>query len=110
MFGDYISRDYPAHVIEIDNGPLQFNFPSPHSFGPFGNDITGLWLTGSNLLRYLALEGPDWIDIHASRVDAAVPKFVRRQAEVVSHLLRALGMRLERSNLMRLSDRIWGVA
>jgi FkbM family methyltransferase len=109
VFGEHVARDYPNHPIETAAGPVRFDFPSPHSSGPFGNDIRGDWLDGANFLRFLALVGPGWIDIHASRVDAAPAKQVRRQGEVAAHFLRALGLRLGRPGLMRRADRIWGV-
>lgn len=38
-----------------------------HSSGPFGNDLTGNWLSGDAFFEYLAYERLGWKDIHCAR-------------------------------------------
>ena len=47
---------------------VAYSFPN-HSAGPFGNDIFGEWMDKATLLKYLALQGLGWRDIHASALD-----------------------------------------
>jgi FkbM family methyltransferase len=52
---------------------VAYSFPH-HSAGPFGNDIFGEWMDKSTMLRYLAMHGLGWKDIHASAIDLATLK------------------------------------
>lgn len=72
--GRSVKVKYNAHTIETVNGPSPYSFPS-HSAGPFGNDITGPWMTADNIFKIIAKSGLGWKDIHASRVDVADPHF-----------------------------------
>lgn len=47
---------------------VAYSFPN-HSAGPFGNDIFGEWMDKGTLLKFLALYGLGWRDIHASSLD-----------------------------------------
>lgn len=49
---------------------VAYSFPN-HSAGPFGNDVFGEWMDKATLLKYLALQGLGWRDIHASALDRA---------------------------------------
>ena len=49
-----------------------FNIPFPHhSAGPFGNDISGPWMTSDNIFKVLSFAGLGWKDIHATNTKKA---------------------------------------
>ena len=83
--GSSVSKRYKNYNINTNNGNVKYSFPH-HSAGPFGNDISGPWMTPENFFRFLAFAGLGWKDIHASNVEnpdtnsvARVPfKFVRK--------------------------------
>ena len=66
--GASVSTKYLNHLIETLNGPLNYSFPL-HSAGPFGNDISGSWMTTYNFFRVLSYAGLGWKDIHVSSID-----------------------------------------
>lgn len=67
--GRTVSTKYSNHL----NGKEHHSFPM-HSAGPFGDDISGEWLTPDNLFRILSVEGLGWKDIHATTDVLADPK------------------------------------
>ena len=54
--------------ISTNLGKQKYSFPH-HSAGPFGNDITGPWMTADNFFQLLGLVGLGWKDIHATNID-----------------------------------------
>ncbi len=107
--GEFVGRDYAAHPIATDSGTQVYTFPSPHSSGPFGNDIPGPWMDRALFLRYLAHVGPGWIDIHASRVDPPADRKVRKLAELGAEVLQQVGMRLGSDRMTGWGRKLWGV-
>jgi FkbM family methyltransferase len=72
--GKSVSRVYSNRLIICENEWKQVRFSfSGHSAGPFGNDVDGEWMTAHNFLRFLALEGLGWKDIHATNLESADP-------------------------------------
>lgn len=65
--GSVYSR-YKDCAISTNEGIINYSFPH-HSAGPFGNDVSGPWMTASNFFRVLAYAGLGWKDIHATRID-----------------------------------------
>lgn len=63
--GRSVSTRYRRHAIRSRHGQQVYSFPY-HSAGPFGEDITGSWMTPDTFFVYLASEGLGWKDIHAS--------------------------------------------
>jgi FkbM family methyltransferase len=107
--GEFVGRDYASHPIATDSGTQVYAFPSPHSSGPFGNDIPGPWMDRALFLRYLAHVGPGWIDIHASRVDSPGDHKVRKRAEIGAEMLHQVGMRLGSHRLTGWGRKLWGI-
>ena len=68
--GASIESRYRNYNITTYQGVIQHSFPH-HSAGPFGNDISGPWMTPDNFFRVLALVGLGWKDIHATNIDSA---------------------------------------
>mgnify|MGYP001182874807 FL=1 len=66
--GITVEKKYLNHEIHTNSGIQNYSFPN-HSAGPFGNDISGPWMTPNNFFQLLGLVGLGWKDIHASRVD-----------------------------------------
>jgi hypothetical protein len=71
--GASVSTRYLNHLIETLNGTLNYCFPS-HSAGPFGNDISGSWMTTDNFFSVLSFAGLGWKDIHVSSIDKPDPQ------------------------------------
>jgi len=63
--GRSVSTRYRRHTIRSRDGEQLYSFPF-HSAGPFGEDISGPWMTPDNFFAYLASEGLGWKDIHAT--------------------------------------------
>jgi len=66
--GAAVSKKYANYEIATNSGLQKYSFPH-HSAGPFGNDISGPWMTANNFFQLLGLVGLGWKDIHVSRVD-----------------------------------------
>lgn len=66
--GASVSSRYKDCNISINTGTMKYSFPH-HSAGPFGNDISGSWMTANNFYRLLAFVGLGWKDIHASNIE-----------------------------------------
>jgi len=66
--GPSVSNRYRDYEISTNNGSIKYSFPH-HSAGPFGNDISGPWMTANNFFRVLAFSGLGWKDIHASNIE-----------------------------------------
>jgi FkbM family methyltransferase len=66
--GASVSKKYQNHEIITDNGKKKYSFPH-HSAGPFGNDISGPWMTSHNFFQLLGFVGLGWKDIHATNID-----------------------------------------
>jgi len=77
--GPGVSVRYRDCVIDTRNGPEQYSFPT-HSAGPFGEDISGPWISPDNFFKLLAFVGLGWKDVHAARdiePDAAYSPSIR---------------------------------
>ncbi len=71
--GHLVSETYKeCHIKTLDGSDKIVSFPA-HAAGPFGEDVSGEWMTANNFFRYLAFENLGWKDIHASRVDEPNP-------------------------------------
>ena len=70
--GNTVSIKYKDCQIPSGKGSnlIRYSFPQ-HSAGPFGNDITGDWMTKDNFSKLLNFLGLGWKDIHASNIDEA---------------------------------------
>jgi len=68
--GSSVSTKYNNYAIGTTNGSINYSFPF-HSAGPFGNDVSGPWMTPENFFKLLAFSGLGWKDIHASNVEQA---------------------------------------
>ena len=66
--GKTVSKKYQNHEIETLIGKTKYSFPY-HSAGPFGNNISGPWLTANNFFQLLGFVGLGWKDIHATNID-----------------------------------------
>ena len=66
--GATVPKRYQNYEISTNNGKQNYSFPT-HSAGPFGNDISGPWMTANNFFRLLGLAGLGWKDIHATNID-----------------------------------------
>ena len=75
--GSSVLKKYKNYNINSNNGNVKYSFPD-HSSGPFGNDISGPWMTQENFFRFLAFSGLGWKDIHASNVENPDPDSVAR--------------------------------
>jgi FkbM family methyltransferase len=49
--GATVSKKYKEHEIILKEGNIRYSFPD-HSAGPFGNDISGSWMTAANFFKY----------------------------------------------------------
>ena len=72
--GATVSKKYLNYDITTNSGSQKYSFPH-HSAGPFGNDISGPWMTANNFFQLLGLVGLGWKDIHVSRVDEPDPNY-----------------------------------
>lgn len=90
--GHTVSQVYANRRIARDGqgAAVTYSFPY-HSAGPFGDDVDGPWLTASNFLRVLALEGLGWKDIHATNTTVAAPAALRHRDWVLRYLSRTTG-------------------
>ncbi len=79
-----------ATISAIDGHPLVFSFPF-HSAGPFGDDISGEWLSGKAMLRKLGLYGCGWKDLHATNTRKGTSIFSMK-----SELQKLLASRIRR--------------
>ena len=66
--GASVSERYKDHEISTNSGKINYSFPH-HSAGPFGNDISGPWMTAHNFFHALGIAGLGWKDIHASNIE-----------------------------------------
>ena len=70
--GASVSKRYKDCDIPTKDGSVKYSFPH-HSAGPFGNDISGPWMTSANFFRVLAFAELGWKDIHASNIEEPNP-------------------------------------
>lgn len=63
--GSLVSQLYYNHRIKTTTIDEYYSFPH-HSAGPFGEDISGPWITSNDLFMHLASVGLGWKDIHAT--------------------------------------------
>ena len=82
--GASVSAQYKEYEVSTNNGSIKYSFPH-HSAGPFGNDISGPWITSSNFFRLLAFAGLGWKDIHASNIEKPDPNYTL-QLQFNNHL------------------------
>jgi FkbM family methyltransferase len=80
--GYSVSSKYNEHKIVVNEKTETYSFPF-HSAGPFGDDISGEWMTANNFYRLLAFENLGWKDIHASSLHPPNPTSVARMAPYV---------------------------
>ncbi|MBT8605980.1 hypothetical protein G6677_05850 [Polynucleobacter paneuropaeus] len=66
--GESVSKRYRNYAINTIKGELKYSFPH-HSAGPFGNDVSGPWITADNFFQVLAFAGLGWKDIHATNIE-----------------------------------------
>ena len=72
--GASVSNRYKDYEISTNDGRIKYSFPY-HSTGPFGNDISGSWMTAKNFFRVLAFSDLGWKDIHASNIEEPDPNY-----------------------------------
>lgn len=72
--GPSVSTKYSEHLINTLTSKVKYSFPF-HSAGPFGNDISGNWMTTYNFFKLLSYAGLGWKDIHVSNVDRPDPEY-----------------------------------
>ena len=63
--GRSVSTRYKDADVSTKNGGIKYSFPH-HSAGPFGDDISGPWISAANFVQVLDLAGLGWKDIHAT--------------------------------------------
>lgn len=68
--GASVSQLYKDHIVKLSIGESRYSFPF-HSAGPFGEDVSGSWMTHNNFHRFLGFVGLGWKDIHATNVHEA---------------------------------------
>ena len=69
-----IPNRYKNYLINSENNKIKYSFPE-HSAGPFGNDISGPWMTAQNFFYVIGLLGIGWRDIHATKIDIPDEKY-----------------------------------
>jgi len=72
--GASVSNKYKDYEISTKGGSIKYSFPH-HSAGPFGNDISGSWMTAKDFFYVLAIAGLGWKDIHASNTEKPDPNY-----------------------------------
>ena len=77
--GRSVATKYKNHKIVVNEKMETYSFPY-HSAGPFGDDISGEWMTADNFYRLLAFENLGWKDIHATSLYPPNPTFIARLA------------------------------
>lgn len=80
--GPLVSQIYQNHKISTTNGIETYSFPH-HSAGPFGDDITGQWMTANNFFSLLGIVGLGWKDIHATYIHNPNPSL---RAEIQTNI------------------------
>ena len=70
--GPSVSETYSNMLIADERAgeDVKYSFPID-SAGPFGNDISGEWMSADNFFRLLAFEELGWKDIHATNQERA---------------------------------------
>lgn len=105
--GASVGRIYRDAQVMTPSGREQFSF-TPHSAGPFGEDLLGPWLDVDAFFFTLANNRTGWKDIHAMRGsnNAIISsKIARRQLNFLDHLI-DIGPSFGRAISARL-DRLW---
>jgi FkbM family methyltransferase len=69
--GPSVGIQYKQHTIKVDEGLETYSFPR-HSAGPYGEDVSGEWISPEEFFPLLAIEGLGWRDIHATNTLEAV--------------------------------------
>ncbi|TWT29696.1 FkbM family methyltransferase [Blastopirellula retiformator] len=81
--GRTVAEVYANHTITSHQGEkIAISFPG-HAAGPFGEDVEGPWMSGSDFVQVLAIEGLGWKDIHATHRHQAATK----PASLLKHLV-----------------------
>lgn len=80
--GTTVAMKYRNCPIKTAAGAERYSFPE-HSAGPFGEDISGKWMTPDNFFRLLAFEQLGWKDVHATN---AIPPDPNRRVYSVNFL------------------------
>ena len=94
--GRHVHRSANDILIQGDAGSVErFSFKR-HAAGPFGDDISGEWLTAENCKRLLAFRGMGWRDVHATNLVDPPPQKHLTYARLLinetrDHLRRGLG-------------------
>ena len=94
--GATVVAKYKNHRIAVNGSSELYSFPA-HSAGPFGDDITGAWMSADDLFELLAAGGAGWKDIHATTLvqpapSSQLPK-MRRFRRWLRARLRKAGLR-----------------
>lgn len=70
---------YKDAIISALNGHrAEYSFPA-HSAGPYGEDISGEWLSGRAMLRKLGFYGCGWRDLHATNTTKGTHEYSLRE-------------------------------
>lgn len=94
--GRHVHRSANDIFIQGEDGGLErFSFRR-HAAGPFGEDISGEWLTAENCKRLLAFRGMGWRDVHATNLSDPLPQEPLSYGRLLfhetrNHLRRGLG-------------------
>jgi len=76
--GPTVAQKYHHYRITVGSTSEKYSFPN-HSAGPFGEDLSGDWMTAEDFLKVIAMKGPGHWDIHASLLDPADPQKSRQE-------------------------------
>lgn len=66
--GPSVSEIYRNAKISSNDGSIQSHTFPHHSAGPFGDDISGNWLSADQMFQELRKSGLGWKDLHATNV------------------------------------------
>ena len=72
--GKTISKRYNSKMLV---NKKTINFFGKNSAGPFGDDISGDWMTFKNMCKILKYSNIGWNDIHCSRIDVPHCNYTR---------------------------------
>ena len=85
--GCSVSEKYKNHKIISNEGAEVYSFPH-HSAGPFGEDISGKWMTADTFYRLLAFECLGWKDVHATSMFPADARLLINPLSYIKSALR----------------------
>ncbi len=73
--GNTLSARYGNHVVKTKTGDERYSFTNEMA-GPFGDDISGPWISRNEFFRLLAFQGLGWKDVHATNLTQPDAAFV----------------------------------